>query len=162
MTRMTTDVDALSTFLQTGLDHRGRQRADVRRRADRAAAARRRAGAACSRLLPVLVGRHRACSARVSVPAYTEARERVSAVNADFQENVAGVRVAQAFRRAGARRGALRRPVPAPTATSRLRAQRYIATYFPFVELLSEVAAAAGARRRRRPGALAAASPPAR
>ena len=31
--------------------------------------------------------------------AYTEARERVSTVNADLQENVAGLRVAQAYRR---------------------------------------------------------------
>ena len=37
----------------------------------------------------------RAASSR----AYTEAREQVTTVNADLQENVAGLRVAQAFRR---------------------------------------------------------------
>ena len=36
---------------------------------------------------------------RPSVPAYREARERVSAVNARFQEDVAGVRITQAFDR---------------------------------------------------------------
>ena len=36
-----------------------------------------------------------------SSKAYTEAREKVSAVNANLQENVAGLRVAQAYRREG-------------------------------------------------------------
>ncbi len=31
--------------------------------------------------------------------AYSEAREKVAAVNADLQENVAGLRVSQAYRR---------------------------------------------------------------
>src|SRR5205823_662356 len=79
---------------------------------------------------------------RVSSVAYAEAREKVSTVNADMQENVTGLRVAQAHRREkhsakvfAQRSDAYRR--------SRLRAQRYIATYFPFVALLSEVAQAA-------------------
>ncbi len=78
---------------------------------------------------------------RKSSRAYTEAREKVSAVNADLQENVAGLRVAQAYRReqvnsnrfAGLS-GAYRK--------SRLRAQRMIAVYFPFVQALSTVAGA--------------------
>ena len=48
--------------------------------------------------LPVLVVATVWFRAR-SVPAYTEARERVSAVNARLQEDVAGVRVTQAFDR---------------------------------------------------------------
>ena len=59
-----------------------------------------------------------------------------------MQENVSGVRVAQAYvreehsaQRFSERSAAYRR--------SRLRAQRYIATYFPFVALLSDVAQAA-------------------
>jgi ATP-binding cassette subfamily B protein len=79
---------------------------------------------------------------RLSSVAYAEARERVSIVNADLQENVTGVRVAQAYVREersaiefGERSAAYRH--------SRLRAQRYIATYFPFVALLSDVAQAA-------------------
>jgi ATP-binding cassette, subfamily B, bacterial len=79
---------------------------------------------------------------RLSSAAYAEARERVSIVNADLQENVTGVRVAQAYVREersatefGERSAAYRH--------SRLRAQRYIATYFPFVALLSDLAQAA-------------------
>jgi ATP-binding cassette subfamily B protein len=79
---------------------------------------------------------------RSSSRAYAEAREKVSVVNADLQENVTGVRVAQAYvqehhsaGRFGAHSDAYRR--------SRMRAQRLIATYFPFVALLSDVAQAA-------------------
>src|SRR6201987_2954967 len=73
--------------------------------------------------------------------AYNESRERVAAVNADFAENVAGLRVTQAFRREQANRdrfGALSQAFRA----SRLRAQRYIAIYFPFVQTLSTAAGA--------------------
>jgi ATP-binding cassette subfamily B protein len=79
---------------------------------------------------------------RLSSRAYADAREKVSIVNADMQENVSGVRVAQAYVREersatafGERSAAYRR--------SRLRAQRYIATFFPGVTLLSDVATAA-------------------
>jgi ATP-binding cassette subfamily B protein len=77
-----------------------------------------------------------------SVPAYTEARERVSAVNARLQEDVAGLRVTQVFDRSQ-RSTAVFRGYAQSYRDVRLRAQRYIATYFPFVEFLSEVAAAA-------------------
>src|SRR5690606_39279702 len=80
--------------------------------------------------------------------AYTEARERVSVVNADMQENVTGLRVAQAYTREkhsarafADRSDAYRR--------SRLRAQRYIATYFPFVSLLSQVVEAVDRKSTR-------------
>ena len=83
-----------------------------------------------------------AATRRVSKRAYAEARERVSTVNADLQENVAGLRVAQAHRRErlAARRFAQRSDA---YRRSRLRAQLYISLYFPFVAFLSEVALAA-------------------
>ncbi|WP_325049506.1 ABC transporter ATP-binding protein [Saccharopolyspora rhizosphaerae] len=141
MTRMTTDVDALSSFLQTGL-------------ATFVVSVLTLVGIAVALLLtdlslalvvmavlPVLVVAT-IVFRKVSSTAYAEARERVSTVNADLQENVSGMRVAQAHRREGhaakvfaERSDAYRR--------SRLRAQRYIATYFPFVALLSEIAQAA-------------------
>ena len=74
--------------------------------------------------------------------AYTEAREKVAAVNADFAENVAGLRVTQAFRREQRQPGPVRRAEPARYRVSRLRAQRYIAIYFPFVQPLSTAAGA--------------------
>jgi len=73
--------------------------------------------------------------------AYREARERVSAVNADLQENVAGMRVAQAYRREQVNRERFA-GLSGAYLTTRLRAQRYIALYFPFVQALSTVAGA--------------------
>ena len=46
---------------------------------------------------------------RLSARAYAEAREKVSVVNADLQENVSGVRVAQAFVREGRSAARVRR-----------------------------------------------------
>jgi ATP-binding cassette subfamily B protein len=141
MTRMTTDVDALSAFLQTGLTTAvvsvltlvGVLVAlflyDVE------------LALVLVATLPVLVVATVWFRAR-SVPAYTEARERVSAVNARLQEDVAGVRVTQAFNRTGYST-AVFEGYARSYRDVRLRAQRYIATYFPFVEFLSEVAAAA-------------------
>nr|WP_281371998.1 ABC transporter ATP-binding protein [Modestobacter versicolor] len=141
MTRMTTDVDALSAFLQTGLTTAvvsvltlvGVLVAlflfDVE------------LALVLVATLPVLVVATVWFRAR-SVPAYTEARERVSAVNARLQEDVAGVRVTQAFNRSE-HSTAVFQSYARSYRDVRLRAQRYIATYFPFVEFLSEVAAAA-------------------
>jgi ATP-binding cassette, subfamily B, bacterial len=141
MTRMTTDVDALSTFLQTGLSTALISILTV-------------VGVATALLLtdvglavvamlglPVLIVAT-VVFRQLSAAAYTEARNRVSEVNADLQENVSGARVAQAFTREhrsardfAGRSDAYRR--------TRLRAQRYIAIYFPFVALLSDLAQAA-------------------
>ncbi|WP_448613356.1 ABC transporter ATP-binding protein [Modestobacter sp. URMC 112] len=141
MTRMTTDVDALSTFLQTGLTTAlvslltlvGVLVALVLIDASLALV--------LMATLPVLVVATVWFRAR-SVPAYTEARERVSAVNARLQEDVAGLRVTQVFDRTEHSTAVFRGYAQAYRDV-RLRAQRYIATYFPFVEFLSEVAAAA-------------------
>src|SRR6202035_5450682 len=73
--------------------------------------------------------------------AYTEARERISIVNADLAENVAGLRVTQAFRREGTNLDRFAGRSLAYRA-SRLRAQKYIALYFPFVQALSTLASA--------------------
>ncbi|WP_320779056.1 ABC transporter ATP-binding protein [Streptomyces sp. CRN 30] len=141
MTRMTTDVDALSTFLQTGLvtafvavvTFFGIMAAllviDVEL-----------ALVVFATLPPLVVATF--FFRRASVKAYELARERVSGVNADLQESVAGLRIMQAFRRerdGGARFAAgsdgYRR--------ARIRGQLLISVYFPFVQLLSSVAAAA-------------------
>ncbi|HVW44564.1 MAG TPA: ABC transporter ATP-binding protein [Amycolatopsis sp.] len=140
MTRMTTDVDALSTFLQTGLAQAvisaltllGISAALLFTDVSLAAYA--------LSVLPVLIVAT-VIFRRLASAAYTEARERVSVVNADMQENVSGLRVAQAYSREelsaaqfASRSDAYRR--------SRLRAQRYVATYFPFVTMLSGFAEA--------------------
>ncbi|MER5389931.1 ABC transporter ATP-binding protein [Saccharopolyspora sp. NPDC002686] len=141
MTRMTTDVDALSTFLQTGLATFVVSVLTLFGIAGALLITDASLALVAMAVLPVLLVAT-AIFRRVSSIAYAEARERVSTVNADLQENVSGMRVAQAHRREGhaakvfaQRSDAYRR--------SRLRAQRYIATYFPFVALLSEIAQAA-------------------
>jgi ATP-binding cassette subfamily B protein len=141
MTRMTTDVDALSTFLQTGLvtafvsvvTFFGIMVAllvlDVQ------------LALVVFATLPVLVvGTF--FFRRKSVKAYELARERISVVNADLQESVSGLRIVQAFRREhdGTRRFAERSD---HYREARVRGQWLISVYFPFVQLLSSVAAAA-------------------
>lgn len=140
MTRMTTDVDALSTFLQTGLVTAvislitvvGITAALVFTDVSLALIA--------LSVLPILAVAT-VLFQRLSSTAYAEARERVSAVNADLQENVSGLRVSQAYTRERRSAEAFAERSDAYRRT-RLRAQRYIATYFPFVAMLSGVAQA--------------------
>ncbi|MFG2196152.1 ABC transporter ATP-binding protein [Streptomyces sp. NPDC048639] len=140
MTRMTTDVDALSTFLQTGLvtavvsvlTFFGILVALLVLDAGLALVV--------FATLPILVV-GTIFFRRKSVKVYELARERISVVNADLQESVAGLRILQAFRREGSgaagfteRSDSYRR--------ARVRGQFLISVYFPFVQLLSSVAAA--------------------
>ncbi|MFE0100251.1 ABC transporter ATP-binding protein [Streptomyces sp. NPDC059009] len=141
MTRMTTDVDALSTFLQTGLvtafvsvvTFLGIMGAllvlDVQ------------LALVVFATLPLLViGTY--FFRKASVKAYELARERVSVVNADLQESVAGLRILQAFgrERAGGERFAANSH---SYRQARIRGQWLISVYFPFVQLLSSVAVVA-------------------
>ncbi|WP_432156656.1 ABC transporter ATP-binding protein [Streptomyces sp. bgisy153] len=141
MTRMTTDVDALSTFLQTGLvtafvsavTFFGIMVAllviDVQL-----------ALVVFATLPPLIIAT--VFFRRASVKAYELARERVSAVNADLQESVSGLRIVQAFRRE--RSGATRFAEASDSyRRARIRGQWLISVYFPFVQLLSSAAAAA-------------------
>ncbi|GAB2659518.1 ABC transporter ATP-binding protein [Prescottella soli] len=141
MTRMTTDVDALSSFIQTGLS-------------TAVVALLTLAGiavallvtdvtlalVALAALLPLTVAT--LVFRRVSGAAYSVSRERISLVNAEFQENIAGLRAAQAYRREefAARRFAERAD---SYRRSRMRSQRAISVYFPFITLLSDLALAA-------------------
>ncbi|MGW2251567.1 ABC transporter transmembrane domain-containing protein [Kitasatospora sp. NPDC001660] len=140
MTRMTTDLDSLTSFLQTGvvtavvslLTFVGIF----------AALLILDAGLALTvfAVLPLLVIATLVFRKR-SKDQYEISRDLISAVNADLQENVAGMRIVQAFRRLDANtdrfvaRGVAYRE-------ARVRAQLYISLYFPFVQFLSSVAAA--------------------
>ncbi|WP_443059265.1 ABC transporter ATP-binding protein [Streptomyces sp. NBC_00435] len=141
MTRMTTDVDALSSFLQTGL-------------VTAVVSVFTFFGILIALLvldvelalivfatLPLLIV-GTIVFRRRSVAAYELARDRVGLVNADLQESVAGLRIVQAFRRqrAGATRFAERSD---SYRQARVRGQWLISVYFPFVQLLSSGAAAA-------------------
>ncbi|WP_445269248.1 ABC transporter ATP-binding protein [Streptomyces sp. DSM 41634] len=141
MTRMTTDVDSLSSFLQTGL-------------VTAVVSVFTFFGILVALLvldvelalivfatLPVLVV-GTIVFRRKSVAAYELARDRVSLVNADLQESVSGLRIVQAFRREGS--GATRFAERSDSyREARVRGQWLISVYFPFVQLLSSGAAAA-------------------
>ncbi|MGW7302306.1 ABC transporter ATP-binding protein [Streptomyces sp. NPDC054829] len=141
MTRMTTDVDALSTFLQTGLvtafvsvvTFFGIMGAllviDLQL-----------ALVVFATLPPLIIATF--FFRRASVKAYELARERVSVVNADLQESVAGLRIVQAFRRE--RDGGARFAERSDSyRQARIRGQWLISVYFPFVQFLSSAAVAA-------------------
>ncbi|RKN08961.1 ABC transporter ATP-binding protein [Streptomyces radicis] len=140
MTRMTTDVDALTTFLQTGLTQAlvalmtffgimgvllviDLQLALV----------------VLATLVPLAIGT--VYFRRHSTRAYELARERVSGVNADLQESVAGLRMVQAFRRErdGHERFTARSD---GYRQARVQGQWLISVYFPFVQLLATLATA--------------------
>lgn len=140
MTRMTTDVDALSTFLQTGLVTTVISVLTMAGMAVAMVAIDLPLAFVALSALPLLIVATFVFR-RLSSVAYAEARERISAVNADLQENVSGLRVAQANTREQLAADHFEQ-LSDDYRQSRLRAQRYIATYFPFVTFLSEVAQA--------------------
>jgi ATP-binding cassette subfamily B protein len=140
MTRMTTDVDALDTFLQTGLITMVNAVLTFTGVLVALLLINFRLGVTLLTIIPVLVAATLVFRAKSS-RAYTDAREKVSMVNADLQENVAGLRTAQAYRREGRNQEHFA-ALSDRYRRSRLRAQRYIALYFPFVQLLSTVAGA--------------------
>lgn len=141
MTRMTTDVDALSSFIQTGLSTAVVALLTLVGIAiallltDAALAL-----VALAALVPLTIAT--LVFRRVSGAAYSISRERISLVNAEFQENIAGLRAAQAYRREefAAQRFADRAD---SYRRSRMRSQRAISVYFPFITFLSDLALAA-------------------
>ena len=140
MTRMTTDVEALSSFLQTGLITFVNSLLTFAGVMIALLIINLTLGLTVLAIIPFAIAAT-VVFQRGSSRAYTDAREKVSVVNADLQENVAGLRVSQAYRREernaqnfAGRSDAYRR--------SRLRAQRYIALYFPFIQSLSTIAGA--------------------
>ncbi len=140
MTRMTTDVDALSTFLQTGVVTMVSSVLTFFGVLAALLIINLQLGLAVLCIFPALIVATLVFRAKSS-KAYTDSREKVAMVNADFAENVAGLRVTQAFRRERANRDRFGGRSLAFRA-SRLRAQRNIALYFPFVQTLSTVAGA--------------------
>ncbi|WP_179277940.1 ABC transporter ATP-binding protein [Rhodococcus sp. 14-2470-1a] len=140
MTRMTTDVDALSTFIQTGASTAVVSLVTVVGIATALLITDLPLGLVALAVVPPLIIAT-VVFKRISSAAYTESRERISAVNADFQENIAGLRSAQAYRREqfAADRFAERADL---YRASRMRSQRAISVYFPFITFLSDAALA--------------------
>ena len=152
MTRMTTDVEALSQLVQTGLIT-----AVV-------------SVLTCVGVLVwlVVLSPPLALAAAAVVPplvvatylyrrhadvTYDLARDRISELNATFQERLSGVRIGQALRPGGRATSPGSARSTAPTSTPATASQKLIALYFPFVLLLADLGSAARARRRPRAGA---------
>ena len=140
MTRMTTDIESLSQLLQNGLVNAlvnvvsfvGVGVALFVMNA-------RLAGVTALALPPLVLAT--LWFRRASGRAYDRARDHIAAVNANLQEGLSGVRVSQAFSQEG-RSSEEFDDVARGYLAARLRAQRLVATYFPFVEMLSELTAA--------------------
>ena len=159
MTRMTTDVEALSQLLQTGLVNAvvsvftcvGVVRRSSSSCQPRARARRRSLGAAAAG------PRHCWYRRRSARRPTTGPATRIAAVNADLQESLSGVRVAQAYVREDRNIDAVPRRQRRATSTPGSARSGSSPLYFPFVVLLSATSAAvlvlgAGAALDRRNG----------
>jgi len=140
MTRMTTDVDALSTFLQTGLTSAVVSTLTVIGVAVALVVTDPSLGAlVLIALVPIAIAT--VIFRRVSSRAYARSRELISAVNADFQENVTGLRTTQTYRHSAA--AAARFATLADRYVhARMVSQQAISVFFPFITLMSDLATA--------------------
>ncbi len=140
ITRMTTDLDSLSAFLQSGLINLLVSTLTL-------------TGVVVALLIidPLLalvvlaglpaLGVATAVFRRRSERTYTDARERISVVNGTLQEHATGMRLAQAFHR---ERAAVARFTEHSDdyRRARLRGVRLVALYFPFIQFLATTVAA--------------------
>ncbi|EAB7147442.1 salmochelin/enterobactin export ABC transporter IroC [Salmonella enterica] len=141
LTRMTVDVDSLARFLQNGLASAATSIVTMVAIA-----------AAMFWLDPILA--LTALSAvpvvilatwiyrRLSSPAYAQARLEIGKVNSTLQEKVSGMRVVQSHGQQKQEAARLRALSDNFRAT-RVRAQKYLAVYFPFLTFCTEAAYAA-------------------
>ncbi len=138
MTRMTTDIDALSQLLQNGLVNALVNLVTFLGVGIALAVMNPRLALVTATILPPLAIAtiwFRSASSK----AYESAREQIAAVNANLQEGLSGVRVSQAFVREERNQEQFEE-VAAGYRDARVRAQRLVATYFPFVDFLSDIA----------------------
>jgi ATP-binding cassette, subfamily B, bacterial len=135
MTRMTTDVDAFSQLLQTGLITALVNLMTFAGVLVALTVLNWPLMLGVSILIPPLII-STFWFARRSAVAYRVARERISNVNAEFQESISGVRESQAYVREDRNISSFN-----DTATdylnARLRTQRLQALYFPFILFLA-------------------------
>ncbi len=137
MTRMTTDVDSFETLLETGLlsavvslcTFTGVGVALFFLNSDLALAT---LGVMGPLAVATVVFRRKAART------YELARDRIAAVNANFQESLSGVRETQAFVHEEPSIARFRR-LGSSYLEARVRAQRMVGTYFPFVQFLGDV-----------------------
>jgi len=140
MTRMTTDIDSLAQLLQQGLITALVNLVSFVGVGVALGIMNPRLALVTACVLPPLVAATLWFRAQ-SGKAYEAARERIAAVNANLQEGLSGVRVSQAFVRER-RNEEQFEEVARGYLDARLGAQKLVAMYFPFVEMLSELTAA--------------------
>jgi ATP-binding cassette subfamily B protein len=141
MTRMTTDVEALSQLVQSGLVNAVVGVATCVGVAVFLVVQSPLLALAAASVLPLLVGATLWYQRRSS-KAYRMARDAIASVNANLQENLSGVRVTQAYGRQG-RNSTTFRATSGTYLDARLKAQRLLAIYFPGVGLLADLAGVA-------------------
>ena len=137
MTRMTTDVDALSQLVQSGLVTAVVGLATCVGVAVFLVLLSPMLALAAATVLPLLIGATWWYQHWSSL-AYRSARDAIANVNANLQENLSGVRVTQAYGRQDRNTGAFR-TASNTYLVARLRAQRLLAIYFPSIGLLSDL-----------------------
>ncbi len=140
MTRMTTDVEALSQLVQTGLITAFVSILTCVGVLVWLVILSPTLALAAAAVLPPLVIATYLYRRRAEVT-YEGARDRISALNANFQESLSGVRIAQSFRREE-RNVAEFRVVNGEYLDARYASQKLIAVYFPFVLLLADIGSA--------------------
>ncbi len=140
MTRMTTDVDALSNLLQIGLINALVSILSFVGVAVALAIMSPRLSLYAFAVVPLLI-MATFWYQRASSAAYSVARERIAEVNANLQEGLSGVRVSQAFRRQ-VKNSTDFAEVSSNYRNARVNAQKLVAIYFPFILLLSDLASA--------------------
>ncbi|MCF8605728.1 ABC transporter ATP-binding protein/permease [Gordonia sp. HY442] len=140
MTRMTTDVDALSGFLQTGLSSAVVSLLTLVGVLVALIFTDWAITLAVLPIFPVLIVAT-VWFRRVSSAAYTRTRELVSAVNADFQENIAGLSTTRGYRHLPVAVAAFGERSQA-WYRARMTSQRAVATYFPFIQFCADLATA--------------------
>jgi ATP-binding cassette subfamily B protein len=138
MTRMTTDIDALSQLLQNGLVNALVNLVTFVGVGIALGIMDPKLGLITASILPPLIVAtiwFRSASTR----AYGIARDRIAAVNANLQEGLSGVRVSQAFVRED-RNQEVFTEIASGYRDARVHAQRLVAVYFPLVDFLSDIA----------------------
>lgn len=139
MTRMTTDVEALSQLVQTGLVNAVVGAATCTGVAVFLVILSPPLALAAASVLPFLIAATWWYQRRSS-KAYRSARDAIANVNADLQENLSGVRVTQAYGRQ-ARNTERFRATAGTYLGARLSSQRLIALYFPGIGFLADAGA---------------------
>jgi ATP-binding cassette subfamily B protein len=138
MTRMTTDIDALSQLLQNGLVNALVNIVTFVGVGIAIIYINPQLALVTSVILPPLIVAT-LWFRKQSTKAYESAREQIAQVNANLQEGLSGVRVSQAFVREERNQENFEE-VAAGYRDARVRAQRLVAIYFPFVDFLSDIA----------------------